>query len=74
MERVVAAADRGVRVRILVDDLYLISQAGIRNQDKTFAAVCAHPLIALKLFNPGYFPGRNRRARRQFRRQLLHLQ
>jgi putative cardiolipin synthase len=55
MERVVAAADRGVRVRILVDDLYLISQAGMRNQDKTFAAVSAHALIELKLFNPGYF-------------------
>ncbi len=55
MERLVAAADRGVRVRLIVDDLYLISQAGMSSQDKTFAAISAHPQIELRIFNPGRF-------------------
>jgi len=47
------AADRGVRVRLLLDDN---STAGL---DPTIAALAAHPNIYVRLFNPM----RNRRAR-----------
>jgi len=40
------AAARGVRVRLLVDDLY----AG--GQDELFAGLAAHPNVEVRLFNP----------------------
>lgn len=40
------AADRGVRVRILVDDL------DARAKNRAFAALDAHPNIAVRLYNP----------------------
>lgn len=43
---VVAAADRGVRVRLLLDDLHL------SGQDRALAAIDAHPNIEVRLFNP----------------------
>ncbi len=43
LERMLAAADRGVRVRILMDDLY---QANIP------AALALHPNIQVRIFNP----------------------
>ncbi|KDP83785.1 cardiolipin synthase [Cupriavidus sp. SK-3] len=43
---VVAAADRGVRVRLLLDDLHL------SGQDRELAAIDAHPNIEVRLFNP----------------------
>ena len=46
VERMVAAADRGVRVRILVDDMYTY---GI---EKGLAAFDSHPRIELRIFNP----------------------
>ncbi|MDV4183514.1 phospholipase D family protein [Rhizobium brockwellii] len=46
MREVVAAADRGVRVRILLDDL------GVSMSDKIFHAIDRHPHIELRLFNP----------------------
>src|SRR5262245_4155313 len=46
IDRLVAAADRGVRVRILVDDMYA---HGI---EKGLVAFDAHPNIELRLFNP----------------------
>jgi len=46
-ERILAAADRGVRVRILLDDFYL---GGSR--DFTVAAFDRHPNIEVRLFNP----------------------
>ena len=46
MDRVVKAADRGVRVRILVDDIYLIGA------DRTIAALSQHPHIEMRMFNP----------------------
>jgi cardiolipin synthase C len=46
MREVVAAADRGVRVRILLDDL------GVSMSDKIFYAIDCHPNIELRLFNP----------------------
>ncbi len=46
LDRVIKAADRGVRVRILVDDIYII---GV---DHTVAALSQHPNIEIRLFNP----------------------
>lgn len=44
--KLVAAADRGVRVRILVDD------NNIANRDAPIAAIDAHPNIEIRTFNP----------------------
>ena len=46
LDRLVRAADRGVRVRLLVDDFYLTG-AGT-----TIAALDAHPSIEIKIYNP----------------------
>ena len=46
LDRVIKAADRGVRVRILVDDIYIIGA------DQTVAALSQHPNIEVRLFNP----------------------
>ena len=43
---IVAAADRGVRVRLLIDDI------NTRGRDKTYLALDGHPNIAVRLFNP----------------------
>lgn len=42
----IAAADRGVRVRLLIDDL------DARAKNAGFAALAAHPDIEVRLFNP----------------------
>jgi putative cardiolipin synthase len=46
LDRVIAAADRGVRVRLLVDDIHLIGE------DRAVAALSQHPQIEVRLFNP----------------------
>ena len=46
LQRLLAAADRGVRVRLLVDDM---DTAG---RDADFAALDSHPNFELRLFNP----------------------
>jgi putative cardiolipin synthase len=46
LDRVIKAADRGVRVRILIDDIYIIGA------DRTVAALSQHPYIEIRLFNP----------------------
>jgi len=53
-KRVLDAADRGVKVRMLVDDLNtLFSDAGtVALRDKTAALMDAHPNLELRLFNP----------------------
>ena len=53
-ERLIQAADRGVRVRILVDDINLAGR------DSRVAAVDAHPNIEIRIFNP--FANRDKRA------------
>jgi putative cardiolipin synthase len=53
-QRILAAADRGVRVRILLDDLDIAGQG----QDNVLDALDAHPNIEVRLFNP--FRIRNR--------------
>src|SRR4249919_454500 len=45
-QRALAAADRGVQVRILIDDL------DARAKNAGFAALDAHPNIEVRLFNP----------------------
>ncbi|HXU71760.1 MAG TPA: phospholipase D family protein [Polyangia bacterium] len=46
LERLIAAADRGVRVRLLVDDY------NTKGHDLDFAALDAHPNIEVRVFNP----------------------
>lgn len=46
LSEIIAAADRGVRVRLLIDDN---PTAGL---DPMWSAVAAHPNIAVRLFNP----------------------
>ena len=46
LDHVIRAADRGVRVRILVDDIYIIGA------DRSVAALSQHPNIEIRLFNP----------------------
>ena len=46
VDRLIRAADRSVRVRILIDDFNL------RDLDATIAALDAHPNIEVRLFNP----------------------
>lgn len=41
------AADRGVRVRVLLDDI------NARGQDAAILALDSHPLIEVRIFNPG---------------------
>lgn len=45
-DRLIRAADRGVRVRLLVDDM------GLGASDDVVAAMNAHPNIEIRLFNP----------------------
>jgi putative cardiolipin synthase len=46
MERILRAADRGVRVRLLLDDI------GSMHPDSTLLAIDNHPNIQVRLFNP----------------------
>jgi putative cardiolipin synthase len=46
LDRLMQAADRGVRVRLLIDDL------GTSKHDDIVAAISAHPNIDVRLFNP----------------------
>lgn len=46
MERLVRAANRGVRVRLLVDDIY------ITGPGTNIAALDAHPNLQIKIYNP----------------------
>ncbi|WP_137924680.1 phospholipase D family protein [Cupriavidus sp. 2SB] len=51
LAEIMAAADRGVHVRVLLDDIHLAGQ------DKPLSAVDAHPNIEVRVFNP--FASRN---------------
>lgn len=52
-QRLMVAADRGVRVRILLDDL------DISNEDRLLDALDAHPNIEVRLFNPFHIRNRS---------------
>ena len=62
LDRVVRAADRGVTVRILVDDTFLV------HEDRLLLALAEHPNIEYRVFNPF-----KRRAGGLATRQLLNL-
>ena len=47
-DRLLKAADRGVRVRLLVDDIWLAAN------DEVIAAIDNHPNFDIKIFNPTY--------------------
>ena len=51
LQRLMRAANRGVRVRLLVDDLY------VKGRDVGIAALDAHPNVEIRLYNA--FGGRN---------------
>ena len=46
IDRLLAAADRGVRVRLLIDDQYTIGD------DAAIAAIDSHPNLEIRVFNP----------------------
>jgi len=50
-QRLLSAADRGVRVRLLLDDNNL-------SDDREMATLCAHPNIEVRVFNPFKFRAR----------------
>jgi putative cardiolipin synthase len=54
VKRLLDAANRGVRVRMLVDDLNtLLADAGsVKLRDDVVAAIDAHPNFEIRLFNP----------------------
>jgi len=62
LDHVLRAADRGVRVRILVDDTFLV------HEDELLLAIAQHPNIEYRVFNPF-----KRRAGNVVTRQLLNL-
>lgn len=47
-DRLLRAADRGVRVRLLVDDLAL------EGKDVNIASISMHPNFEIRIYNPGY--------------------
>lgn len=55
--RIVRAAERGVRVRILLDDIHASARLF------AWRAMAAHPGIQVRLFNPFYFGGESSLAR-----------
>jgi putative cardiolipin synthase len=46
-DRLLRAADRGVRVRLLIDDIVLAAK------DRDITAISRHPNFKIKIFNPG---------------------
>lgn len=53
LKRIIDAADRGVKVRLIVDDMTTIDDGKeLRLRDLSNAAVDAHPNIELRVFNP----------------------
>ncbi|MEM1091207.1 MAG: phospholipase D family protein [Pseudomonadota bacterium] len=62
LDRLLAAADRGVRVRVLVDDTFLV------HQDRLLLALAEHPNLEYRVYNPF-----KRRGGGLATRQLLNL-
>jgi putative cardiolipin synthase len=46
LERILQAADRGVRVRMIIDDFQIVGK------DKNLASVNLHPNVEVRIFNP----------------------
>ena len=53
VEALMKAADRGVRVRVLLDDIYT------HKNEADIMALYSHPNIEIRLFNPFFFRGGN---------------
>jgi hypothetical protein len=51
MDELLQAADRGVRLRILLDDLH------VKGEDAQVTLLAAHPNIEVRLFNPSSYRG-----------------
>jgi len=62
MDHIVKAADRGVVVRVLIDDTFLV------HEDELLLALAEHPNIEYRVFNPF-----KRRSGGLATRQLLNL-
>lgn len=62
LSHLLAAADRGVRIRILMDDTFLLSV------DEVLIGLQAHPNIAYRVFNPN-----KRRTNNFVTREILNL-
>ncbi|MCZ6805087.1 MAG: phospholipase D-like domain-containing protein [Proteobacteria bacterium] len=50
-EALLRAAERGVKVRVLVDDLLIMAE------DETLIALASHPNINIRIYNPGHSVG-----------------
>jgi putative cardiolipin synthase len=55
IRHILDAADRGVKVRLLVDDMDLATANTLAGSDGALAAIDFHPNIALRMFNPGQY-------------------
>ncbi len=51
LDELLAAADRGVRLRVLLDDL------NFKGADAKIAVIAAHPNVELRIFNPASYRG-----------------
>jgi len=51
LSRVIDAADRGVRVRLLLDDFLF------KGEEERLAALCHHPNVEVRIFNPQFARG-----------------
>ncbi|MCP4898638.1 MAG: phospholipase D family protein [bacterium] len=66
LHRALEAADRGVRVRILIDDIF---HSG---RDDLYAAIDAHPRVEVRLFNPMGTRGLGRNLNFVFHKSTLN--
>lgn len=55
LEHLFTAADRGVKVRMIIDDMFLSTSGAFDGADRSLAAISFHPNIDLRLFNPGKY-------------------
>jgi len=55
--QLISAADRGVKIRILVDD------GNTQDGDERLLALASHPNIQVRIFNPFYYRGHNELVR-----------
>ena len=67
LDALVAAADRGVRVRLLLDDV------NVQGFDPAFLALTGHPMIEVRLFNPTRNRGHVVRRTLEPRQSQQHL-
>lgn len=54
LSRLLDAADRGVRVRLLLDDILLIDEFFFEDTEDQLAALCHHENVEIRIFNPQF--------------------